>query len=244
MTADISPSPASPLLTSVLDELGQEIISGALPEGHTFTLHSLGERFGISRTVAREAMRALEQLGLVSSSRRVGITVRSRDSWAVFDSTVIMWRLKAPSERNEQLRSLTEVRIAIEPIAAFNCATNATKEQREELLQLASTLRKLGESNQGASHDFLQADVRFHSLLLEASGNDMFISLSEPIIKALLGRTEFGLQPQAPAAEALDAHEELAHAIYAGEPDRAETASRGLIAEVRAALKNSPREQA
>ena len=54
---------SQPLLSSILDTLGEEIVSGEMPEGHTFTLHDLSERFDISRTVAREAMRALEQPG-------------------------------------------------------------------------------------------------------------------------------------------------------------------------------------
>ena len=68
MAAPHEPS-AEPLLTSILDTLGEQIVSGALEPGHTFTLQDLSNRFGISRTVAREVMRALEQLGLVSSSR-------------------------------------------------------------------------------------------------------------------------------------------------------------------------------
>lgn len=240
MATDNTVSPATPLLATVLDQLGREIVSGALPEGHTFTLQSIGERFDISRTVAREAMRALEQLGLVTSSRRVGLTVRSSDSWAVFDPTVITWRLQDDAERPRQLHSLTELRIAVEPIAAYNAASNATREQREELVALAQRMRELGESTHGASSDFLQADMRFHSLLLEASGNEMFRALSSPLLKALYGRTEFGLQPETSATEALDAHDELARAISSGEPEAAENAARVLIAEVRRALSPQP----
>lgn len=236
MPGDLASSPATPLLASVLDELGREIISGAMPEGFTFTLQTIGDRFDISRTVAREAMRALEQLGLVSSSRRVGITVRSRDSWAVFDPALITWRLQTDTERASQLHSLTELRIAVEPIASYNAALSATDAQKEELLQLASTMRELGEGTHGASSDFLAADMRFHSLLLEASGNEMFTALSSPLLKALYGRTEFGMQPEVPASEALDAHEDLARAIHSGDCEAAEEASRALIAEVRVAL--------
>lgn len=236
MTAANAVSPATPLLASVLDKLGREIVAGTLPEGYIFTLQAIGERFDISRTVAREAMRALEQLGLVSSSRRVGITVRSSDSWAVFDPTVITWRLQDDNERPRQLRSLTEVRIAVEPIAAHNAAYNATPEQREELIALAAEMRKLGESTFGASPEFLQADMRFHTILLEASGNEMFRALSSPLLKALYGRTEFGLQPESPSEKALAAHEEVAQAIAEGDGTRAEEAARVLIAEVRASL--------
>lgn len=229
---------ATPLLASVLEELGQQIVSGDLPEGRTFTLQDISDRFGISRTVARETMRALEQMGLVSSSRRVGITVLPSTHWAVFDPTIIEWRLASERERTQQLRSLTELRIGVEPIAAANAARNATDAERRELIDLAARLRELGDSGHGASEDFLTADIRFHQLLLEASGNEMFIALAPTLVPALEGRTQFGLQPQAPEEIALQAHERLAECVRDGDFDGAEAASRELLSEVRVALNN------
>ena len=112
-----TPTSPTPLLDPVLKELGTEIISGKIPAGQRFTLQDLCTRFGISRTVAREVMRALEQLNLVHASRRVGITVLEKKDWAVFDKSVIAWRLETPQERDLQLHSLTQLRIAVEPIA-------------------------------------------------------------------------------------------------------------------------------
>lgn len=228
--------PAAPLLDGVLDQLGSDIVSGALPEGKTFTLQDISNRFEISRTVAREAMRALEQMGLVSSSRRVGITVLPRGSWAVFDPAVINWRLRCPRERRKQLQSLNELRIAVEPTASRNAARAASTEERAELLALARELRELGAAGQGASEEFLAADIRFHSLLLEISDNEMFAALTPSILNVLQGRTAFGLQPDDPAPTAIEAHEELAHAIADGDPDAAEQHSRRILTEVRAAL--------
>ena len=50
-------SATPPLLGSVVDQLGAEIVSGDLAEGERFRLGDVEKRFGISRTVAREAMR-------------------------------------------------------------------------------------------------------------------------------------------------------------------------------------------
>ncbi|GAB3697664.1 FadR/GntR family transcriptional regulator [Corynebacterium nasicanis] len=225
-------SPAAPLLDNVLDELGRDIIAGTLPEGHTFTLQDLSDRFDISRTVAREAMRALEQLGLVSSSRRVGITVRPRSSWAVFDQSIIDWRLACPTDRHSQLRSLNELRTGIEPQAARLAALHADQAQREELLELARRLRELGDSGAGASPEFLEVDSRFHNLLLEASGNEMFAALAPPLLSVLQGRTRYGMQPADPAPAALSAHEELARVIAEGDDAAAEEQSRRLLTEV------------
>lgn len=224
-------TPAAPLLDNVLDELGRDIVAGTLPEGKTFTLQDLSNRFDISRTVAREAMRALEQLGLVSSSRRVGITVRPRSSWAIFDQAVIDWRLASPTERRLQLRSLNQLRSGVEPQAARLAATNGTDEQRAELVTLATRMRELGESGEGSSLEFLEADVRFHALLLEASGNEMFAALAPSMLSVLHGRTRYGLQPDEPAAVALSAHAELARAIAEGDEEGAEQQSRDLLTE-------------
>src|SRR5699024_146844 len=166
-------SPAKPLLEHVLDELGQEIVSGKVAVGDTFKLMDLSERFGISRTVAREAMRALEQLGLVSSSRRIGITVRPRDEWAVFDKSIIRWRLNDEGQRESQLQSLTELRIAIEPIAARSVALHASEEERRRFKELATEMRELGESGMGASKSFLDADIMFHALTPRYCHNGM-----------------------------------------------------------------------
>lgn len=227
---------AAPLLEHVLSELGHDIISGTLPEAETFTLQDLSTRFAISRTVAREVMRALEQLGLASSSRRVGITVLPRSSWAVFNTSIINWRLDTDNERSAQLRSLNELRVGIEPQAARSAALSATKEQRDTFLELANTLKKLGDSGKGASDEFLETDALFHSLLLEASGNEMFAALTPSLLSVLHGRTRYGMQPSEPASEALDAHLNLAEAIAAGDANAAEAQSRALLTEVNQAL--------
>ena len=229
-------SPAKPLLEHVLDELGQEIVSGKVAVGDTFKLMDLSERFGISRTVAREAMRALEQLGLVSSSRRIGITVRPRDEWAVFDKSIIRWRLNDEGQREGQLQSLTELRIAIEPIAARSVALHASDEERRRFKELAPEPRGLGGAGLGPAKSGLGAAPRFHELILRYCHNEMFAALIPPISAVLEGRTAHGLQPDTPEQVALDNHDKLADAILARDADGAEDASREILREVRDTL--------
>ncbi|WP_080796527.1 FadR/GntR family transcriptional regulator [Corynebacterium pacaense] len=231
-----TPNAAKPLLDHVLEELGQEIVSGAIGAGDTFKLLDISERFSISRTVAREAMRALEQLGLVSSSRRIGITVLPPERWAVFDRSIIRWRLNDEGQREGQLQSLTELRIAIEPIAARSVALHASKEERARLQTLAREMRELGDAGMGASPRFLEADISFHELILRYAHNEMFAALAPSIGAVLEGRTNLGLQPDVPEALALDSHEKLAKAIMERDADAAEEASRGILNEVRDAL--------
>ncbi|MEZ2122765.1 MULTISPECIES: FadR/GntR family transcriptional regulator [unclassified Corynebacterium] len=225
-----------PLLDSVLDKLGSEIVSGELAPGETFTLHDICERFTISRTVARETMRALEHLHLVSSSRRIGLTVQPSSAWKVFDSKLIRWRLECPTERSNQLASLTELREAVEPIAARSMALSGTPTERARLRELAATLRRLGHEGRGATTEFLNADIEFHTLLLTASRNEMFAALSPTVAAVLAGRTDLGLQPEYPTDEAMNVHEALADAILRSDPAEAERQARALVSEVGAAL--------
>lgn len=216
---------ATPLLAPILDTLGEEIVSGVMPEGYTFTLQDLSSRFGISRTVAREAMRALEQLGLVSSSRRVGIKVLASSKWAVFDNSVIGWRLSAESQRASQITSLDALRTAVEPTAA----ANASEEEAARLSELAQRLVELSEAGAGNSEEFLESDKEFHTLLLTSSGNEMFAALAAPIMSVLEGRTRYGIMPDDPELGAMRLHIELAKQIEQRDSLAAEHASRNLL---------------
>jgi len=120
---------ATVLHSSVLDTLGREIVSGQIPSGGVLTLEQLQERFGVSRTVVRECMRILESINLIHSRRRVGIVVRPPSEWTVLDARIIHWRLEGPG-RDAQLRNLTELRLAVEPVAAGGprCARPLTNE--------------------------------------------------------------------------------------------------------------------
>jgi DNA-binding FadR family transcriptional regulator len=222
---------------SVLDALGRAVTSGDVPVGSTLTLEGISAGHGVSRTVAREVMRALEGLGLVRSRRRVGIVVLDMASWNVLDTRVIRWRLQGPG-RDAQLRSLTELRHAVEPLAAAGAARHATPAVRGELLDLAQRMRRTGED--GDLETFLALDIRMHELLLRSSGNELFGSLADVVAEVLSGRTHLGLMPASPVPEALDQHEAVARAVAAGDPDAAQAAMSALVGEVQRTLTDEP----
>lgn len=226
-------APAPVLHTAMAATLGHEIVEGTLRPGDTLTLEAIGERFRTSRTVAREVVRALEQLRLVTSKRRVGVVVRPAADWDVFDPTLIGWRLHS-SDRAAQLRSLTALRTAVEPEAAAGAARYADPVVRRTIVPLAARMRLLGEAGDLAA--FLVADQKFHATLLRSSGNEMFAALSDVVATVLAGRTELGMMPEHPEPAALDAHEEVARAVAAGRPDDARAAMARITAEVRQAV--------
>lgn len=219
------------LLSTVLDQLGSEIVHGAITTGQTFTLLDICTRFGISRTVAREAMRALEQLGLVASSRRVGITVLPMAQWAVYDPAIINWRLLSERTRADQLVSLNQLRLAIEPIAARLAARHASPKECAELVFLADRLSALATSPSPRVGDELSTDLRFHTMILHASGNEMFTALAPSLLSIFKGKSVFGSPKRDPVAGTTHLHRELAAAIHAHDPDRAEQLSRTILDE-------------
>ena len=101
----------------VLDALGQRIVDGVLAPGEAVTLAEICAEFGVSRTVAREAMRILEQLGMVRPRPRVGIVVQDSVGWSQYSPRVVRWHLDGV-HRISELRMLAQLRLAVEPVAA------------------------------------------------------------------------------------------------------------------------------
>src|SRR6218665_364356 len=99
--------PSGDLRRLVLEALGREICAGGIAEGTVFTTESIEARFQVSRPVVREALRALQVMGLISPKRRIGVRVLPASAWNVYDLHLIRWRMAGP-DRLAQLRSLTE----------------------------------------------------------------------------------------------------------------------------------------
>jgi DNA-binding FadR family transcriptional regulator len=225
---------ASPAMHErVLEAVGVAIASGSLQPGSRLTLDGLQQEYGISRTVARDTMKVLESMNLVYSRRRVGIVVQQSELWNVYDPKLVRWRL-ASASRAQQYSSLTELRIAVEPIAAAGAARRASAAERAQLVALAAELRRLGEA--GELEAFLAVDIAFHRLLLHSCGNERFTALEGMVAEGLTSRTQQGLMPFKPRPEALQAHEDVAAAVAGGDTTAAETAMHRILDEVRNAM--------
>ncbi|WP_069773524.1 FadR/GntR family transcriptional regulator [Streptomyces sp. LUP30] len=218
-------TPGRGLHGRVLDALGPAITAGEYPPGSVLRTDELAQRFDVSRSVMREAVRVLESMHLVESRRRVGVTVRPKAEWNVYDPQVIRWRL-AGADRPHQLRSLTVLRSAIEPVAAGLAATHATAEQCAELTRCA--LGMVANSRGHRLQDYLFHDVAFHRVILDASGNEMFARLGDVVAEVLAGRTHHEVMFEDPDPAAVTLHVQLAEAVREGDPVRAERLTREI----------------
>ena len=209
----------------VLDALGPAITAGDYPPGSVLRTDELAQEFEVSRSVMREAVRVLESMHLVESRRRVGVTVRPKSEWNLYDPQVIRWRL-AGADRPHQLRSLTVLRSAIEPVAAGLSARNATPEQCAELTECA--LGMVANSRGHRLEAYLVHDMAFHRVILAASGNEMFARLADVVAEVLAGRTHHEVMFEDPDPAAVTLHVQVAEAVREGDATRAEQLTREI----------------
>jgi DNA-binding FadR family transcriptional regulator len=218
---------------NLVDALGTAIVSGEYPPGQVINLDGVSTRHGVSRSVAREAIRVLESMGMVESRRRVGITSQPAQKWNVFDPRLIRWRLEA-GDRAAQLVSLSELRRGFEPAAAALAARRADPHQCCIMAAAVSDMVVHGRS--GDLEAYLLADKIFHQTLLEASGNEMFRALNGVVAEVLTGRTHHGMMPATPNPAAIDLHDQVARAIRMRDETGAERAMRAIIDEATSAV--------
>lgn len=218
-------TPGRGLHGHVLDTLGPAITAGEYPPGSVLRTDELAQRFDVSRSVMREAVRVLESMHLVESRRRVGVTVRPKSEWNVYDPQVIRWRL-AGADRPGQLRSLTVLRSAIEPVAAGLAARHATAEQCAELTECA--LGMVAHSRGHRLQGYLVHDMAFHRIILTASGNEMFARLGDVVAEVLAGRTHHEVMFEDPDPAAVTLHVQVAEAVREGDAARAEELTREI----------------
>lgn len=223
----------SPVHDALVERLGAAIVHGELPAGSRLLTTELAESSGASRSAAREAVRVLESLGLVQVRRKAGIEVLPVEQWNVYAPEIIAWRLDGPG-RARQLHELSELRGAVEPLAARLAAAHATDAQRQELV--AAALRMARHDQHASEAEYLDADVRFHRTLLGASGNPMLGVLGGVVQAVLEGRTRHALMPHEANPDAVRWHRDVAFAVASGEADAAFEAMSRIVSESDAAM--------
>lgn len=219
--ADRLVAPEAGLHARVLDRLGTAICAGQLAPASVLYIDDLVDQYAVSRSVVREVLRVLASMGLVETRRRVGILIRPATDWNVFDPQVIRWRL-ASTGRITQLRSITELRTAVEPQAAWLAAARATPDEASDLVGLAAKMWAAGKA--GDEPEVLRLDIEFHRQVLLSSGNEMFVKLQELVAEVLAGRHHYDLMPHYPDEQALQLHADVAQAIQRHDGERAKDA--------------------
>jgi DNA-binding FadR family transcriptional regulator len=161
--------------------LGIEILRGIHKPGDNMPPEpALIARFQVSRTVIREVMKTLAAKGLVVSKTRIGTRVRDPVHWNFFDVDVLVWRVRIGLD-DDFMRSLTEIRRALEPASA---ALAAQRRSATDIAHLREYVREMGRSGH-SRQSFAEADLDFHLAIAIASGNPLLRSIASVIEAAL-----------------------------------------------------------
>jgi DNA-binding FadR family transcriptional regulator len=226
------PAPATPrshvqsIRERVLESLGKRILSGHYPEETALpTEAKLAAEFGVSRTALREAIKMLAAKGMLVSRQRAGTIVQQSSHWNRLDVDVLEWT-SAFEPDPEFLRGLIEARRAIEPAAARFASLRASS---RDLAEIETAYDAMCANANRSLTAWTDADVAFHSAVLRASRNPVFVALVGLISQALAQT----IRLSASAAEEIDltllAHWNVLEAIRLRQPDLAYDRMQALI---------------
>ncbi|TDC46337.1 FadR family transcriptional regulator [Jiangella ureilytica] len=164
----------------------QSIVDGALPPGATLPPEAdLAEKFGASRLTVREAVRILRTQNVVRINRGRGTQVNPTEDWTSLDAVMRVSAGGLGSTAFVAAR-LLEARRMIEVGAVQLAADRRTDADLAELEATIARMREAGERDDLEA--VVDADLRFHAVVMRASGNP-FVPLLFDSIGPLLVQT-------------------------------------------------------
>src|ERR671914_736914 len=206
-----------------------EIASGALAEGDRLPREQdLAEQFRVSRGVARECVRSLEERGLITVKHGRGAAVAPSSQWDVFDPDVLA-ALLAGARGREVLLEYIECRRILEVEAAGLAAERADEAGMQALTSAYDEMTSAAERarvNPAAEPLYREADVAFHRAIVEAARNRALARMTVPIHRALSTTFAPLARPEHRFERGLPEHERILRAIQAGDPEEARSAMR------------------
>ncbi|MDR3472122.1 MAG: FadR/GntR family transcriptional regulator [Devosia sp.] len=186
----------------------------------------LCDRFKISRSALREAVRVLHGKGMVEPRPRTGTLVRAREHWNLLDADLLTWSMDFEPQA-EFVLSLIEARQVIEPASARFAAARATA---QDIAVIEEAYAAMGAAKTNLDFDaFNIADIAFHKALLVASHNIVFQQLSMTIGTALAYSFRLTIQRAREPGASLPNHGEVIDCIKRRDPEAAYAAMSRLL---------------
>jgi GntR family transcriptional repressor for pyruvate dehydrogenase complex len=139
---------------------------------------ALVEQFGASRASVREALSALEMLGLIECRSGQGNYIKADGSEGSIDGEMLKTLL-----HNHDAYEIFEARLELEPSMAALAAERATPQELDNLRAMVATLRSLGDAvlrepnSEAAIDQYMETDRRFHLEIGRASHNNVLFTV-------------------------------------------------------------------
>ena len=202
---DIAPIKSTRIYEEIVRQVKTMIADGKLKGGDRLPPErDLAEKFVVSRTSVREALRALESLGLVEIRPGEGTFVRQ----VSIDALIEPLALLMVSQR-EATAELFEARRLLEPSLAALAAVRATPEEIQEMERiLEEQAREIGGGRTG-----LAQDAQFHAAIGAAAHNRAITRIAHAIMDLLSQSREESLNTPGRPTRSHDDHRRVLAAI-------------------------------
>ena len=219
--------PRAPSLSDqVAALLTDAIVSRQIKPGQRLpSERDLGEKFKVSRTVVREAVRSLAARGLVRVTSGRGVEVSEVNSADVAASM----RLLVRSHEGIDYGKVHEVRTAVEVQTAGLAAQRAKPADVARLRQLCDDYQDCLDGDDIAAASEL--DFQFHRELTRATDNELLLAMLDSISDVLREVRIQSLRRPHVAEDGLRAHRRILKYVAAGNPEAARTAMAQHLAE-------------
>ena len=196
------------LTVLVQREIERRILTGDLPAGRRLSESALAADMGVSRGPVREAMRGLQQAGLVEIVANKGVVVRRIG----YDEAVDLYDLRGS-------------------LFGFMCETMARRRTDAQCAVLRDKLSAMAKAIRADDKDlYYRLNIEFHAAIVEFCGNSRARALYEGIVKEMHLFRRRGLSRIENMEASMREHEAIAEAIFAG---RAESARKAGVTHLR-----------
>jgi DNA-binding FadR family transcriptional regulator len=208
------------LYQDVVDRLIAAISSSEFPPGSKLpSERELMLQYGVGRPAIREAMQALQQMGLLRISHGERARVINPTPEAIIDqvsSAMIMMLATNP----HGLANLTEARLLLETGLVRIATRNATVPQIERLAELTRALQEA----RGDHQRFVAVDMAFHGLIADMAGNQLIAAVTRAMLDWLSRFKRDMVSVRGAERLTIEEHERIYKAIASGDAEAAASA--------------------
>ena len=205
------------LVGMVSDDLVNRIVSGEFPPGSTLPGElELTAQHDVSRMTVREAVKTLEARGMVRIERGRGTYVNELRQWTSMEAI-----LRAAAEGEDDAAAavqLIELRRMLETGAAELAATRISAQELAVMREHMAAMTD-ADTNSDVGR-FVEADMAFHEVVLQASGNVFVAVLFAPLTHVLSARRAQTSKVGQIRTHALHEHARILEALASGDPER------------------------
>jgi GntR family transcriptional regulator, transcriptional repressor for pyruvate dehydrogenase complex len=219
------------LAAQVTDRLERLIVGSALRPGSKLPAErELAERFGVSRTVIREAMRSLAGRGMVAVKAGSG-TVVQRPSAENLGETMALCLRGTHADLDHG--KISEVRRLLEVEIAGLAAERRSEDDIRTMVRILDDQAGLTKNRE----KFVRWDIAFHSALATATQNELFPILLGSVVSTLRKVREYGFNVPATPDRAIYFHRLILEKVTAGNRKAARQAMEEHLAEAEGTMR-------